>query len=187
MGIWPLGLEGAGYYPMPSYAATFENEDVPAAAGQAAGGWNVRLISVLRGVLSLGPITLSAYETFFADWQEVGWSDFYLNVRHDLVSARADWVLGNEASLLVGLPVEGGPEIRIGAYDALRFAPGNPGTGHLVHQLGGIVMLVWERPLPGIDALSIFVRLGGYTHHAIRTDEAGTLGAISADHDLGGL
>jgi hypothetical protein len=184
LGIWPIPFEGAGFYPMSGYDSLFRSADVPLSRAEAAGGWNLRLISVFRGVLELGPLTLSAQDTSFADYLEVGHADFYYNVRQDVVTARSDWVLGNDANLLLGVPVDGGPEIRLGIFDTVR---GAPAGGGVVHQLGGIVMLIWERPFPGMDTLSIFARVGGYTHHAVRGDEAGALGAISADHDLGGL
>lgn len=192
IGIWPLPLDGAGYFRMPGYGATWRSPDVLAARGETAGGWNARIFSVLRGHLDFGPVTLTGYDAFFVDYHEIGNvsgappldGSYYLQVRHDLVTARGDWVLANESYILLGVPIEGGPELRFGAYDALRNVPA---SGYVGHQVGGIVMAVWERPLPGIDEISVFVRVGGYTHHGIRANEATTLGGASAEHDLGGL
>jgi hypothetical protein len=82
------------------------------------------------------------------------------------------------------VPIRDGPELRFGFYDALRDVPA---AGYVAHQLGGIVMLAWEHPFPGIDSLEVFLRVGYHTDHAIRAGEATTLGGASADHDLGGL
>ena len=157
---------------------------MPSARGETAGGWNARFFSVLRGVVDIGPLTLTGYDAFFVDYHEVEGGAFFLQVRHDLVTAERDWVVANEAYVLLGVPIEGGPEIRFGAYDALRNVPA---SGYLGHQVGGLAMLVWERPFPGIDELSVYVRVGGYTNHGIRAGDATTLGGASADHDLGGL
>ena len=154
-----------------------------------AGGWNFRTFAVLRGNIDVvnlpwGALVLAAYDSFLVDFHALGPAPYYAQVRHDLVSAREDWVLGNEANLAIGIPIPGGPQFRIGAYDALRVVPG---SGYVGNQVGGILMLVFERPVPGIDELSIFVRVGGYTNHAIRAGEAATMGGASAEHDLGGL
>jgi hypothetical protein len=184
MGLWPIGLDGAGYFPMRSYLSSWEPEDTPASRAEATGGWNARFFSVLRGEIELGPVTLVGYDAFFVDYHDVGSAAYWLQVRHDLVTARSDWVVANEAYVLLGVPIPGGPEIRFGAYDALRDVPA---SGYVGHQIGGLVMVVWERPVPGIDELSIYVRVGGYTHHGVRGGDATTLGGASADHDLGGL
>lgn len=184
MGLWPIGLDGAGYFPMASYASSWDPEDTPAHRAEATGGWNARFFSVLRGVIEAGPITLVGYDAFFVDYHDVGSAAYWLQVRHDLVTARSDWVLANEGYLLVGVPIEGGPELRVGGYSALRDVPA---SGYVGHQVGALFMAVWERPFPGIDELSVYVRVGGYTHHGIRAFDATTLGGASADHDLGGL
>jgi hypothetical protein len=183
IGIWPLPLPGAGYYAMDGYDAPYRSADLPESAGGTAGGWNVRLIGVLRGRVEIGERSLVGQSTFFADYQEVGSAPFYLNVRQDLVSARADWVLGNELSLLLGAPLGGGAELRVGFFDVVRGVP----TGAFLHQLGALVVLAWERPTTGLDSLSIFVRVGGYTDHPIRAGETTTLALVAIDHDLGGI
>jgi hypothetical protein len=48
-------------------------------------------------------------------------------------------------------------------------------------------MPAWAHPFPGIDELSAFVRVGGYTNHGVRAGQATTLGGASCDHDLGGF
>lgn len=189
MGVWSLPIDGAGYYPRDDYAARWGASDLPAANGGTASGWSFRGLAALRGRLELatlasGPLVLIAYDAFFADYHELGDAAYFAQLRFDVVAARHDWVLSNEAMLMVGIPIAGGPELRIGAYDQTRDVPG---SGYVGNQVGGVLMLTWTRPCPGIDELSVFVRVGGYTHHGVRLDEATTLGGATADHDLGGL
>jgi hypothetical protein len=189
IGIWPLPIDGAGYFVLPGYGSAWGSEDLPANTAQTARGWNVRLLSVFRGRVDLAPlgtrsVYLAALDALFADYSEIGSAPFYAMVRHDVAAARADWVVANEGILVVGIPIEGGPDLRIGAYSALRSVPA---AGYVGHQVGGIVMLAWERPLPGIDEISIFLRVGGYTNHAFRQGDPATMAGASADHDLGGL
>lgn len=189
IGVWPLPIDGAGYFPLPGYAARWGSEDLPANAAQTASGWTARLFSVFRGRVDLAAIGaravyLAALDALYADYAEIGSAPFYAMIRHDVAAARADWVVANEGVLVVGIPIPDGPDLRIGAYSALRSVPA---AGYVGHQVGGIVMLAWDRPLPGIDEISLFIRLGGYTNHAFRTGDAATMAGAGVDHDLGGL
>ncbi len=164
MGVWPLPIDGVGYFPLTSYGDRFSSDALPSSRAMTASGWNFRTFSVLRGrvdvaTLPWGALTLVAVDAFIVDYHELGSAPFYTQVRHDVVTARQDWLLGNEATLAVGIPIPGGPELRIGGYDALRYVPG---SGYLGHQFGGVLMLAWERPAPGISELTIFIRVGGY-------------------------
>jgi hypothetical protein len=105
-------------------------------------------------------------------------------MRYDLVLAREDLVLTNDG--LVGLEVRAESDlvVRAGVYDDLRHVPA---SGYVGHQLGPIVMLEWSGVAAGIDHLTVYVRGGTYTHHAIRAGEATILGGVSVDYDLGGL
>ncbi len=189
IGVWPLPLDGAGYFPLSGYGARYGSEDLPARAAGTASGWGARFVSVLRGRVDLAPLEdrfvyLAALDALFTDYADIGSAAFYAMIRHDVVAAQRDWIVGNEAIALVGIPIPGGPDFRIGAYSALRNVPA---AGYVGHQVGGILMLTWERPLPGLDEISLFVRVGGYTNHAFRTGDPATMASASADHDLGGL
>jgi hypothetical protein len=188
IGVWPLPLDGAGYFPLSGYGARYGSADLPASAGQTASGWGARFLSVFRGRIDLAPLEdrfvyLAALDALFADYADIGSAPFYAMIRHDVVAAQHDWIVGNEAILITGIPIPGGPDFRIGAYSALRSVPA---AGYVGHQVGGIVMLTWERPLPGLEEISLFIRVGGYTNHAFRTGEPATMASASADHDLGG-
>lgn len=190
MGVWPLPLDGAGYFARDGYDTRWTADDLPAAAATTASGWTFRGVAALRGRVDLagvpwgGSLALVVYDAFFADYHELGSAAYFAQLRFDVVSARRDWVLGNEAMLMVGVPVDRGTELRIGAYDQTRDVPA---SGYVGNQIGGLVMLTWTRPFPGVDEISVFVRVGGYTSHGVRLGEATTLGGAMTDHDLGGL
>lgn len=189
VGSWSIPLDGAGYYPRDGYDARWSASDLPAATGGTASGWTFRGMAALRGLVDLatspsGPLRLVVYDAFFADYTELGDAAYFAQLRFDVVSARHDWVLSNEAMLMIGIPIPDGPELRIGAYDAMRDVPA---SGYVGNQVGGLLMFTWMNPCPGIAELSVFVRVGGYTNHGVRLGQATTLGGATADHDLGGL
>jgi hypothetical protein len=185
IGIWPLPLDGAGYFPRASYADLWRDEDVPSEASSSAGGWGVRVYAVLRGRIEPSPgVAVLALDAIWIDWAEAGAAPFWLDVRHDVIGAQRDWILANEGVLLVASKIPDGPELRFGAYTALRAVPS---AGYVGHQLGPIAMAQWDRPDPAIDGLGIFVRLGIYTHHAFRAVELATMAGLDVDWDLGAL
>jgi hypothetical protein len=189
MGMWTLPLDGAGYFPRAGYGERWTMDDLPAATGGTASGWTFRGMGVLRGRVDLAPmgsgsVGLLVLDAYFVDYTELGDASYYAALRFDVIAARRDWVATNEAMLMVGIPIEGGPEVRLGAFDQTRNVWAD---GYVGNQVGGIVMLTWMRPSPGIEELDVFIRVGAYTNHGVRLYEPTTLGCVSLDQDLGGL
>jgi len=182
--VWPIGMDGAGYYGLESYGADFDAQHLPGDAGGEATGWTVRLSGQLQGAVPLGDagrLLLADRMTFQHDTQ--GDAPFYYSLEHDLVLARGDWVVHNDAFALAEFPVD---DVRIagGAYSNLRWVPRSDYVGH---QVGPIVAVTFERVDTHVPSISAFVRGGYYTHHGARRDELTVLGGLSVHYDLGAL
>lgn len=183
VGVWPIPIGGAGYYPLSGPRATFRDADVPGDKGQSAKGWAAKVISGWGAKASLGKkAALLAGDALWLDHEELGGAAYYLDVRNDLVAARVENVVANEGAILLELGF-GKTFFRVGPYDALR---ATPQSGYVGHQLGGMAMLELTDVSRAISSLAIWARLGGYTHHAIRAGEAATLAGLAIDWDLAG-
>lgn len=182
--VWPLGMDGAGYYGLEGYGADFASQHLPGDDGGEATGWTVRLAGQLQGAIPLGDagrLLLADRMTFAHDDQ--GDAPFYYSLEHDLVLARSDWVVHNDALVLGEFPIDD-VTVRAGAYSDLRWVPR---SGYVGHQVGPIVAVSFERVDPHVPSISAFVRGGYYTHHGARRDELTILGGLSVDYDLGAL
>jgi hypothetical protein len=183
--IWPLPMQGAGYYARSSYGAGHRPADLLEDQGATAGGTDLRAIHVLRGKVPIGGrFALAAFDALFVDHPVIGNAPYYVSLQHDLVVARKDLVVGNEATAVVGWAFSRTGEVRVGMYDATRYVPGDRYVGH---QLGGILGLAWDAPGRWAEGVSVFVRVGGYTHHAFRTGEPSALLGLAVDWDLLGI
>ncbi len=183
--IWPLPLEGAGYYVRSGYDAGWDGVDLPADAGTTASGWTARLRATFRGrvdlsdelelVLSLNP------------WLEVNVLDrgaYWANLRDDLISAQGDLVFAHEGVLMLGLVLPGGPALRLGAFSSLRNVPA---SGYVGHRFGPLAMASIPWPDEMVESVDVFIRLGLYTHHRFRTWQVSTMAGVGVDLDMGGL
>ena len=68
-----------------------------------------------------------------------------------------------------------------GAYDEVRVVPR---SGWLSNQVGGIVMLSTDRPVPELGNLTAFVRAGAYTNHERRAGDPTVLVGVMARYEL---
>lgn len=183
LGMWPIPIAGAGYYPLASAGAKFNDADVPEGKGKSAGGWVAKTTFTLLGKVDLGPkAAIVAADQLSIDHEEVGWAPYWLDVRNDLVAARKDEVACNEAAVLFEIPIKKS-FLRFGPYDALR---ATPRSGYVGHQIGGMAMFEVAQPTRSIASFAVWARLGGYTHHAIRAGEPATLLGVAFDWDLDG-
>lgn len=169
-GIWPIGMNGAGHYALGGYDGDVRAQSLPGEEGQSASGWTASVSATLQGAVDVGEHQVVLHRVVEGVVTEE--------------SAREDYVLTNSAFL--GVELRAAPDfvVRLGAYDDLRHVPA---SGYVGHQVGGLAMVEWEHPGPGVGSLAIFVRGGGYTHHVTRQDEATILGGVAVDYDLGGL
>jgi hypothetical protein len=180
--VWPLPLDGAGYFAREGYEQRWSAADLPASSAESAVGWSLRLLSVWRGRLSEGSFEALILDAFFVDRDVLGAAPYYASLRHDLITRREDWVIGNEAYALAGHRFDGGPSLRVGVFDALRHVPA---SGYVGHQVGPLVMLAWEHASPELDTVELWIRLGYYTHHGVRQGEVSALAGLAIDWDLG--
>ncbi|RLB50403.1 MAG: hypothetical protein DRJ42_18960 [Deltaproteobacteria bacterium] len=182
-GIWPIGMDGAGYYGFDTYDPHLCPQHFSAADASSATGYRAHFTGTLQGMVPMGSARLLFLNKFGGEFAEIGAEPFYYDVRHDISRARADWLLTNEAFLGVDVVVGENVILRAGAYDSLRYLPA---SGQANNQVGPLVMMIFGRPGKALSAVEPFVRGGYYTHHGSRLDGATILGGISLRYDLGG-
>ncbi|MCA9607429.1 MAG: hypothetical protein KC619_17605 [Myxococcales bacterium] len=183
VGQWPIGMDGAGYYALSGDDDDVRSQSLRAEAGDTATGWTVRLSGQLQGAIPFSDdvrLVLANRMTFQHD--DIGAAPFYYAQEHDLVLARSDWVVHNDALALAEIRAASDILVRAGAYSDLRWVPR---SGYVGHQVGPLAALSFERVSPEVSEISVFVRGGYYTHHVIRCDQLTVLAGLSIDYDLG--
>lgn len=180
--MWPLRMNGAGYYPLAGYDADVQSDALPGELGESAGGWEMTVGATLQGAVPVGASRLLIASAFAAQHATVGPASHYYSLRHDLVLAQQDWVLSNEAVLLLELPMQPGSTVLFGAYDQARFVPR---SGYLGHQLGPIAALHFDSPAPLVTGLDVYVRGGFYTDHVTRAGQPTVLGGVAVHYGEG--
>jgi len=165
VGIWPIPMDACGYHAVSGYGADFGPGALPASEGETATGWTANASAVLQAKIPLGTeVALLAVNVTALEYWSVGSGDYNLNVKHDLLLARRDYLVRNLSLLLVEIPIRG-LALRVGAMDELKRVPRGNYTANLVT---GFAALVMPKAL-GTHELQPFMRVGGYTHHAFRT------------------
>lgn len=182
-GIWPIGMDGAGYYGFDTYDPHLCPQLFSADDAGTATGYRAHFTGTLQGMVPMGSARLLFLNHFGGEFAEVGAEPYYYDVRHDISRARADWLLTNEAFLGVDVVVGEHIILRAGAYDSLRYLSA---SGQANNQVGPLVMMIFGRPGKTVSAIEPFVRGGYYTHHGSRLDETTILGGLSLRYDLGG-
>lgn len=173
--MWPIGMDGAGYYGAESY---FADNDLRAERGGHARGWSLLVSATLQGAVPIGPLRLLMVDELTLEHVTLGEADFHFDPRRDAVLARQDWVLGNRAMLLLEARVEGSL-LRLGAYHDLRFVPRSES---LASQLGGMVALAVDAG-PSVPELMPFLRMGAYTD-GTRAGSFTLLGGVMIRYDV---
>lgn len=183
--IWPIGMDGAGYYGLDAYVDTdVQNQTLAADRGESATGWGMRWSAQLQGAVPLGDMRLLLVDGMSVARESMGERSHYYSLRYDLVLQRQDWLVENDAYVLLEGRLASDVVLRGGAYDNLRFVPA---SGYVGNQVGPIVALTFERVDTHMPGLSVFVRGGYYTHHVSRQDELTVLGGLSIDFDFGAI
>ncbi len=180
-----VAVSGVLYWPLPSFkvAAYWQAEGYDQhwpsngvsndmeVDKELGGGLNVQTTAILRvavgiGRLRHGKVRLLALNAMALEYFYFPGYDFYYNQRADAVLARSDLVLTNNAALLVELPLTPRVALRLGATNALAYLPR---AGRLAwHQIGGLVMLPLKLAHRRVAELTPFLRVTGYTYHAVR-------------------
>lgn len=183
--VWPIPLEGAGYYVRSGYDDGWRSEDLPVSEGESALGWTLRLKAVLRGSVALGEhFELVLVSSPWLEHFAIDHGAYWLDVRDDLIAANGDWIVAHEGVLLFGVRLPEGPIVRFGGFTALRAAPA---AGYVGHRAGPFVMASFPWPDPAIESIDVFLRLGLYSHHDFRALSLDTMAGVGVDLDMGGL
>ena len=173
---WPIGVSGAGYYPIAGYESDYAREKLPADEGESAIGWYVRFGPTLQLAFPIGPLRLIFVDSaFFEHWQ-IGDADFYFHNRNDLPAANSEWMVDQSALLLVEIPVHKNAALRFGVNDQLIM---NFGGKNISNALRGIAMINLKRLGPKIRDFSPIIALGGRTHHPVRGGDVNFIVALS--------
>lgn len=183
MNMWPIGIEGAGYYPMDGYASDLGSANLAPDAGRDASGWNVLLSATLQGALPVGPVRLIVWDQLTFEHTSLGDDPFYFSPRLDLIAARQDWTVGNSAMVLVEADLGDGVGLRAGVFDDLRWVPG---SDYLANQVGPILALAVTRADPAVAEVMPFVRGAIYTNGR-RTEQLSLLAGVFVRYDLGAI
>jgi hypothetical protein len=162
---WPLPIDGAGYYALDSYRASYQDSALPAARASAATGVEAGVSATLQGELELAPrLAIAVTDTLNPEYWSVGTGAFWFDQRRDAILARHDWLVKNTALLFLELK-RTPAKIRIGAFDDVTSVPR---AGYVAHIVGAVTMVELRHLTPSMHELSAFVRLGDYTEHAFR-------------------
>jgi len=175
--VWPIGTDGAGYYPSQDGALP----DLSAAAGGDASGFSFLVSGVLQGAVPIGDARLVLWSELSWEHLRLGDAPHHFSARHDTVLARQDDVIGDWSMLMLELPIARGVVLRFGAYDNVRHVPR---SGWLSNQLGAVVMLSADDPIPEVGHVLPFVRVGAYTNHPRRAGDPTALFGVMVRYEL---
>ncbi len=166
VGIWPLPIDGAGYFGFPSYTRQFQDSTMPAKEARWSGGLNATFYVNLQGEVPItSRVSLIATNSFAGDYWYVGDKAYYFNPRRDLVLQKSDWVVKNTGFLLAGIKLTDEVDLRVDAVDDLTWVPR---SGYFANILSGFVSVPIRRNRALRD-IEPFLRLGAYTDHGWRT------------------
>ena len=160
VGIWPLPMDGAGYFEVKGYRGMVTDAEMPAAKARSSSGANVTFTATLQGAVPLSPrLELEAADAFGADWWLVGDRPYYVNQRRDVVLARSDWLIKNTATLILAVQASRDVSVHLGAIDDLTWVPA---SNVAINQLTGFFSVFIRRDAQLRD-IEPFVRAGAYT------------------------
>jgi hypothetical protein len=164
--MWPLPLDGAGYYGFDTYARFFPDSQMPAREGRAAAGLNVTLMVNLQAQVPIaGPVQLVLTNSAAFDYWSLGSRPFYVNSRRDIVMARSDYLWKDTLFLMLEIAAAPGVGVRLGATDDLTF---QPSAGVLANIVAGWASVPMRREGGELRDIEPFVRAGAYTSHGWR-------------------
>ena len=165
VGIWALPLEGAGYFAFPGYTKAFGDDKLVSANATGAKGANVTFSARLQAEVPVFNDTLVFSNSFQVDYWYVGDAPYYYNARRDVILAKSDVLLKNNASLLFRIRASRTVGLQFGVQDDLTYVPGSSYVANII----GIFLSVPVRRDGTLRDIEPFVRLGAYTHHAFRS------------------
>ena len=182
--MWPIGLDGAGYFPVANDLPPLRSDALQSERGARAGGWSLTLSAILQGAVPIGPLRLIVWNQLGAEHVRLGDAAYYYHPRYDAVLAQQDWVITNWAMVLLEAELGAGTHLRFGAYDELRDVPR---SGSFANQAGLVAALAIEGADPAVPELMPIVRLGIHTHRRSGPGELTLLVGLLARYELGAL
>jgi hypothetical protein len=180
--LWPIGMDGGGYYALDRYAAA--TDQLSAEDASFGSGFTAQLGATLQGAVPIGPTRLIGVSQLAAEYFSMGQGEYWWHPRYDIVLARSDWTLGLSSMLLLEVPLDTGVLLRVGGYDDLRCVPG---SDYLANQTGGIAALSIENPSAEVAEVMPFVRAGAFTDHPAREGDWTMLAGVTVRYALGTL
>ncbi len=165
VGMWSLPLDGAGYFSFPGYTTRYTEKELPSSKAGSAYGLNVTVGARLQGELPVFNDHLVITNSFQIDYWHVGDGSHYYNARRDVILARSDWVVKNNANLMLKVKASSTVSMQFGVQDDFTFVPG---SGYVANIIGFFFSLPIRREGTLRD-IEPFIRLGTYTHHAYRS------------------
>lgn len=182
IGHWTFFFDRSGYFGREGYDDDYRNNALPAEEAGNAIGWNVNLVTTLQARVAIGPVAIVLSDILNIEYWSLGPEEFYVNLKRDVILARSDWVLANEAILCLEIPVRSLFSIRVGAFDTLRFVLE---AGTISNITGGMLMFNFPVSRSGVVRnLTPFVRVGAYTNHPFRQGEVSAQLAVMVSYDL---
>lgn len=164
LGYWTLPVDSGGYFAFPSYTDRFTERELPAARARSAHGANVALSARLQAEVPVFKDTLVVTNTFQLDYWNVGDASHYYNARRDVILARSDWLIKNNANLLFKVQASQSVSLQFGVQDDFTYVPGSRYVANIL----GAFLSVPIRREGTLRDIEPYVRFGAYTHHAYR-------------------
>jgi hypothetical protein len=170
VGMWTLPLDGAGFFSFPGYTKAFTEKSMPGVNARSAYGANVTLSARLQGEMPVFNDKLIITNTFQVDYWRVGAAggddgSHYYNARRDVILARSDVLLKNNAMLLFRVNASETVGLQFGVQDDFTYVPGSSYVANII----GVFVSAPIRRKGTLRDIEPFVRLGTYTHHAYRS------------------
>lgn len=179
--IWSLPLSGAGHYALPGYGPY---GSLPENLGQSARGFSLAAYAQLQAAFTIGDVRFMVRDRVTVDGTSLGEDAHYYNLRYDLVAARDELIVKNDALAVAEFALSGSSHLLVGAFSDLRAVPA---AGYVGHQFGPFAALVFSDPADPFEELGIFLRGAYYTHHVSREDSLTVLAGVGVSYDLGDL
>ena len=179
--FWPATLDRAAYFSRSGYDDEMRPSAMPPELGESASGWNLNLMAIIRTKFDIGRLGLIILNVMMMEFWNVGEADYYANLRLELVLARSDWALVNEAMVFLEIPLTSDLSLRLGAYDSLKYGIE---SRQINNNVGFMAMVNWPQLGRAVRNLAPFFRLGFHTHRPFDDGVVTLFLGVMMDMDL---
>jgi len=178
--MWTIGIDGAGYFPLPGKDASFRR--LPADRARSASGATAAFTATAQIELPVAERwTVAAVDSASCAWWRLGAAGYYYHPRYDLEMARDDWLFRNTAVLLGGRSLSERFLLRAGLTDELTGVRSSGYRQNLAGLLAAATLSDWPRPG---EKLEPFLRVAVFTEHAFRGGQLQVAAGASLTFDL---